>query len=228
MATDQPIQPKPEPDYAPDEAALMLTEMQMKHLIELRGIALDVARDIASSGGDARQRGAAIAKVGKLILQICAMEQQTIGLREAQRTKLKGARIQAKKEQVKREVTAAIVAASSGTQGAAGIRLRQENLLRDIFMRYDFSDPRTVAAMAADICRQLGVPQRPEVWPAGAEPVAAEAPIGETAPAEVFKPAVKPGASPGARRFDGGGVSANALMAQVSKPAQIKNGRDPP
>jgi len=248
MSTDQPTaaptaNARPEPDYAPDEAMLLLIEMQMRDLIKLRRFTMELAEDIAVNGrgkSDATT-GIALKGIGKLILQICAMEQHTARLRAGEQVALKAARTRAKKEQVKREVSAVLEAADAGAVGAGAVDLKvpsavrnvkRQSLLRDVFQSYDFSDPRTVAAMVADICQKVGFPFQAETWPALSQPVTAPAPPIQTSePAESPKPPAKPPSpSPSRPTFNGSSVSSIGLMAQmppVPTPPKVK-GRGPP
>jgi len=92
------------------------------------------------------------------------------------------------------------------------------NLLQDVFLGYDFSDPRTVAALVAEICGKLGISFNAEIWP-----VAAPAAAVEAKPTEAAKPAVKPSPPlPGRPPFERGSVSSIGLMAQSPSGVKVR------
>ncbi len=196
--TTEPKAPA-EPDYAPDEAAVLLAEIQLQHLAELRELGMDLARVTLTrkiQGRDEQGCDLAYSRISKTIQQIIALEQYTIGMRDKGRQLLRTRRLAQKKEEVSREVGVALQAAQPKLD-----RVRQENLLRDVFRSYDFSDPREVATIVAGICRSLGVPPRPEIWPEGPEAKNSEPPVAGPAkePAAAVKesaPPVKEPASP--------------------------------
>jgi hypothetical protein len=211
MSLAQPIGSEAEPDFEPDAVTTLLTEMQMKHLLELRELAMDVARDVAAASSAATVKelhpDLAMARIGKLILQIVAMERHVAGERDQQRAAMKTARAQAKRGATAHGVRQALAAAKPKLPSA-----QREDLLRGVIVNYDFSDPRKVAQIVADMCRQLGVPPRPDLWPAGeaVAPVQDRAASGDgsvsedqaVAPVAASGPASdkKPTASPGNRR----------------------------
>jgi hypothetical protein len=220
------------PEHQPDEGVLMtmLVDMQLKHLIELRELAMDMARDIA---GAQKPSDLAFARISKVILQICAMEQHTMKLRSGAQEKLRSVQAKAKKAAVKQGVAAAIDSALAGMRGgpgAAALRARQQNLLQGIFARYDFSDPRVVAAMVADICRQLGVPERPDIWPTEAqEPAEEKAEAAGAAEPPAPSPRSRAAASPAALRATYGTASSPiGLMTHAPPVRPPQSGRGPP
>jgi hypothetical protein len=167
-----------ETDYAQDEAAVLLAEIQLRHLAELRELGMDLAREILTRKQAPQASDLAYARISKTVLQIVALEQHTIGLRDKKRETLRSRKRAEKKAAVTRGVDAALQAAQPKLD-----RVRQQSLLRDVFVSYDFSDPRDVATIVAGICRNLGVPYRPEIWPAEAASEPAET---------VSKPAERP------------------------------------
>ena len=210
-----------EPDYAPDETALLLTELQMRHLVELRNLAMEVARDVAAGSSPEKPAELGIARIGKLIMQITVLEQQTAGLRDKQRAQARHRKAQVKKEAVVRAVEAAREAAGPGQS-----QPRQDTLMRGIIQNFDFSDPRTVAEIVAGMCKVLGVPFPAEIWPGGNAP-AVEAEAEPATEAEPVMTAVEPAKPPRTKpKFDRAGVSSAAVMAFA--PPIKGNGRDPP
>jgi len=203
-----------EPDYAPDETALLLTELQMRHLVELRNMAMEVARDVTSSSSPEKPADLAMARIGKMIMQITVLEQQTAGLRDKQRAQMKIRKSQVKKEAVVKAVETARTAAAPGQSQA-----RQDTLMRGLVQNTDFSDPRTVAEIVAGMCKVLGVPFPAEIWPGGNAP-AVEV---EAEPEVKSEPAKPPRTGP---KLDRAGVSSAAVMAFAPPPKG--NGRDPP
>ena len=235
MSLDQPITAKPEPDYDPDEAMVLLTELQIRDLGKIRQIGMDLLDDLSARGGDASllvkgRLDLAYERISKMVLQVAAMEQHTLKVRAGARATLKTERAVKKKAAVKREVEAVLDAVAKAPAAKVGPeaakvaalpKLPRLNLLNDIFHNYDFSDPRTVATMVAEICGNLGIPFNAEIWPVAAGG-AAEA----VKPIETVKPAVKP--SPpfsGRPPFELGSVSSIGLMAQSPSGAK---GRGPP
>jgi len=183
---------------------------------------------------DVKLLDAAYERVSRMVLQVSAMEQHTLQVRAGQRETLKQARAKTKKAEVKRGVEAVLDAAAKvpaaklsaeGARVATLPRLSRESLLSSIFINYDFSDPRTVATLVAEICGKLGVPFQAEIWPSTAP---------ETAPVEVGEPAkaaVKPPPPLHSRPpFERSSVSSIGLMAQSPgklAPSGAK-GRGPP
>ena len=222
MTTDQHAPTKPEPDYDPDEAMVLLTEIQMRALGKIRQTGLDLLDDVNARGGDATKLvtgklDRAYERISKALLQVMAMEQHTIKLRADTRATLKIERAKKKKAEVTREVEAVLDAvakapAAKVTPEAARIaalpRMHQLNLLKNILFTYDFSDSRTAAVLVAEICAKLGIDFAVAEWPA------------EGAEAEV---AVKP--SPPVTGFEPGSAAGVGLMAQAASAAKV---REPP
>jgi hypothetical protein len=256
MSLDTPIAAPAERNYDPDAMLLTLTEFQLQDLMRLRRIGMNLAEEIDARVAVVREQrdrqrrdddpvkdikllDAAYERVGRMVLQVAAMEQHTLRVRAGQKEKLKHGRTLAKKAEVKRGVEAVLNAAAKipadrlgpeGARVAALPHLPRENLLNGIFMRYDFSDPRTVAALVAEICGKLGVPFQADIWPV-------EAPTPEAEPAEPVEPAkaaAKAAAKPCRPPFERGSVSSIGLMAQA--PGRVKvppilaraKGRGPP
>jgi hypothetical protein len=223
-------------DYNPDEKVLRLAEIQIQHLAELQELAMKVARDVAAASSKEKPADLAMARISKVILQIVMLSQETAALREKTRVDLKHYRKLAKRDAVRNAVDAAMAAAHPERS------FKQRNdLMRGIVETYDFSNPRKVAEMVAEICRALGVPFRPEIWPAEepAAEAAAPAQAAETAEAEGAAPTgAKPAAQPAgpaktlriAPRFDRAGVSSAGLMAFAPPVSggETVNGHDPP
>jgi hypothetical protein len=105
-------------------------------------------------------------------------------------------------------------------------RVRRVDQLRGLLPKYDFSSPKTMAAMVADICAAVGVPFRPEIWPEEGIEAAAAAKAGGKAEAASSEPKVSaaaespppnPGSSPGqAPPPQGGGTRERGTGARIS------------
>ena len=179
MTTDPHTQTRPEPDYDLDETMVLLTELQMRDLGKMRQIGLDLLGDLNVRGGDAAkvvQGGLdrAYERICKTMLQVMAMEQHTIKQRGDARATLKTERAKKKKAAVTRDVEAVLDAVAKAPVGkvplaaakiAALPRQQRLTLLNDVFRNYDFSDPRTVAVLVAEICRNLGIDFTVAEWP---------------------------------------------------------------
>jgi len=235
MPLDQPTPAqsggaKPEPDYDPDGVMALLTELQMRDLMKLRQIGMDLADDVTAQGGDATlvvkgHLDRAFERISGAVLRIMAMEQHTARVRAGAREALRVARVSRKKAEVRREVEAVLDAVAKAPVAKVGPeaarvatlpRLPRLNLLDDILVKFDFSDQRTVASMVAEICAKWNVPFPAEHWPAAAAPAAAEEPRA----AEKRSPPMPPRPA-GAL----GSVSSIGLMAQTPSGAK---GRGPP
>jgi hypothetical protein len=204
-----------EPDYTPDETALLLTELQMRHLVELRTMAMEVAQDVAATSQPGKPADLAMARISKIVMQIIVLEQQTAGLRDRQRAAVRARKLQAKKQAVVRAVETARAAAGPGRNTAD-----QDRLMRGLVQNFDFSDPRTVSEIVAGLCQALGVPFPAEIWPGG---TAAAAEVEAEPAAAAVDPAKPRRTGP---KLDRAAVSTAAVMAFAPPPKG--SGRDPP
>jgi hypothetical protein len=218
-----------------DEIAIAMAQAQLRCLAEVREAATNMVRaldyDRVNKGGTPVPH-AACARLGKLVLQVCAMEQHVLEQWRTRRKRQETRRIEERKKAVQARVEEAMAAIPPGPE-----RVRRVDQLRGLLPKYDFSSPRTMAAMVADICAAVGVPFRPEIWPeegieaaAAAKAGAAKAGVGDGEPkvsqaAESPSPPPSrgqdsnPGSSPGqALPHQGGGTRERAGGTRISGP----------
>jgi hypothetical protein len=200
MSQDSDIAGKPAEDA--DEIGIATAQAQLKCLAQLREVATGLVCGLETQGENKGGSSPELscARLGKMILQVCAMEQHVLEQWRNGRRVQKVRQTREKETAVKARVEAAVAAATAGPE-----RLRRMDQLRGLLPKYDFSSPREMAAMVADICEALGVPFRPEIWPEG-EAVAAGSDAQKAPPASE-SPSTGPGSGPGqALPHQGGGT----------------------
>jgi len=157
-------------DEIMSDAQLVLAEMQLVHLAELREMAMNRARALDGWHRNEKlpppvQAAHAFAAIAKAVRQIVALEQETIGLREKRLLRVRRVRSEetkaAVKQSVKQSVERSIRTARPDTPEQA-----RKRLLSDLFDRDDTRDYRNgnVRDIVADICKTLGVEADLSIW----------------------------------------------------------------
>jgi hypothetical protein len=163
MSNDRDIRNDGNPDQL-EESMAALARAQLQCLGDLRVAATNMALAVETRRQTRRDDEipeTSFTRLGKLVLQICAMEQHTIALWQKSQRTLHTNRTERGKKEVRQKVEAAVEAATP----PGPVRMRQMGQLRGLIPRYDFSTPAKMRAAAEEMCRALGVPFPADAFP---------------------------------------------------------------
>jgi hypothetical protein len=152
------------PEMPPSDAQVLLTEIQLRQLAELRDMGMQLARDLVAQDDENGKQPSTIrtadafARLSKAIRQIMALEQETIGLREKRVHQVRQSWMNSKRAAVRKSVDRSVAAAKPEMN-----RIGRERLLGDLFSDYDY-DRSSVRDIVAGICKTLGVTADLSLW----------------------------------------------------------------
>jgi hypothetical protein len=157
-------------DKPPEDLQLLLVERQLCQLAELRELAMTQARDLAAgAGGGAKTPDAeqamqirtadAFGRLTKVIRQIMALEQETIGMRETRAALVRSTWMVNKKAAVRQSVERSIARDKPGLD-----RNGREKLLGDLSRDYNDYARGSVRDIVEGICKALGITADLSLW----------------------------------------------------------------
>lgn len=161
-----------------DQSIASRAQAQLRCLGELREAVTNMALAVETRRQQRREEDIperAMSRLGKLVLQICAMEQQTVALWKKSHEKARTLRMAARRKDVQEKVETAIAAVTP----PGPVRAERLDLLQRVLPKYDFSSPAKMRATAEEICRAVGIPFPAEAFPEDGLEAAAKRQVAE-------------------------------------------------
>ena len=168
------------PEAVPETEVELLTSLQLQMLARMRGIVMEIGERVGRKAAGIlleREENAfkhcdpilGAVRLTRSMLQIMAMEQEIMGLREKHRQEVRVKRASEKKVSVRRAVEDTV-----RKQRLDLDRFKVKNLLDDLFDDYADFDRGNPRETVIRICQELGIEPDLSIWLEAGKPAAAE------------------------------------------------------